>query len=79
MTFEDTSIKAMPISALASNVTIAELEEYSSYNITVTIGNSMISDSVIAATDESGNYCGESPPSYILHGKSTKALSQLDL
>ena len=56
--FEDTNIKALPIRALASNVTIAELEEYSSYNITVTTGNSLISDSVIAVTDESGNYCG---------------------
>ena len=54
--FEDTSIKAIPISAPVANITIAELEEYSSYNITVSIGNSLISDSVIAVTNESGNF-----------------------
>ena len=53
--FEDTSIKTMLISAPASNITIAELEEYSSYNITVSIGNSLTSDSIIAVTNESGN------------------------
>ena len=54
--FDDTSITAMPISAPASNITIAELEEYSSYNITVTTGKSLISNSVIAVTNESGIY-----------------------
>ena len=54
--FEDTSIKAIPISAPVANITIAELEEYSSYNITVSIGNSLISDSVITVTNESGNF-----------------------
>ena len=53
--FEDTNITAMPISAPASNITIGELEEYSSYSITVSIGNSQISDTIIAVTNESGN------------------------
>ena len=53
--FEDTNIKTMLISAPSSNITIAELEEYSSYNITVSIGNPLISDLVIAVTNESGN------------------------
>ena len=57
--FEDTNIKTMPISAPSSNITIAELEEYSNFNIIVTTGNSMISDSVIAVTDESGNLLRE--------------------
>ena len=52
--FEDTSIKT--ISATSSNITIAELEEYSSYNVTVSTGNSLISDYVIAMTNESGNF-----------------------
>ena len=43
----------MSTNTTKSNITIAELEEYSSYNITVSIGN--ISDSVIAMTNESGN------------------------
>ena len=43
----------MSITSTMSNITIAELEEYSSYNITVSIGN--ISDSVIVMTNESGN------------------------
>ena len=58
--FEDTSINAVPISAPASNITISELEEYSSYSITVSIGNSLISDSIIAVTNESGNLLRES-------------------
>ena len=41
------------ISGLLPNVTIYGLEEYSNYNITVTIGSS-ISDSTIAMTKESG-------------------------
>ena len=45
----------MSINTTKSNITIAELEEYSSYNITISIGNSLISDSVIAMTNESGN------------------------
>ena len=53
--FEDKSIKSMPISAPVTNATIAQLEEYSSYNISVSIGSSLISDSVIAMTNESGN------------------------
>ena len=52
--FEDTNMK--PISAPASNITIAELEEYSSYNIIVTTGNPLIIDSVIAITNESGSF-----------------------
>ena len=51
--FEDTNIKT--ISDPSSNITIAELEEYSSYNITVIIVNPLISDSIIAMTNESGN------------------------
>ena len=54
--FEDTSINAVPINTPASNITIAELEEYSSYNITVGIDNSLISNSIIALTNESGNF-----------------------
>ena len=53
--FEDTDIKTMRIRAPASNITIAELEEYNSYNITVSIGNPLITDSVIAMTNELGN------------------------
>ena len=53
--FEDASINAVPFSAPASNITIAELEEYSNYNITVSIRNSLISDYIIAVTNESGN------------------------
>ena len=48
------SIENTENSTLSFNTTIsiAELEEYSSYNITVSVGN--ISDSVIAMTNESG-------------------------
>ena len=53
--FEDTNIKAMTISAPSANVTIAKLEEYSSYNVTVSIGNSPITDSANAVTNQSGN------------------------
>ena len=42
----------MSITSTMSNITIAELEEYSNYNITVSIGN--ISDVAIAITNESG-------------------------
>ena len=41
------------INGLMSNVTIYELEEYSNYSITVTIG-SLINNSTIAVTKESG-------------------------
>ena len=44
----------MSITTTISNITIPELEEYSSYNITVSIGNSLISDSVTAMTNETG-------------------------
>ena len=49
------SIENTENSTLSINTTISivELEEYSSYNITVSVGN--ISDSVIAMTNESGN------------------------
>ena len=50
---ENVNKNIISLNTTMSNVTIAELEEYSSYNITVSIGN--ISDSVIAMTNESGN------------------------
>ena len=50
--YEDT-YSTMIISGLMPNATIDGLEEYSSYNITVTIGSS-ISNSTIAMTKESG-------------------------
>ena len=43
----------MSITTTMSNITITGLEKYSSYSITVSIGN--ISDSVIVMTNESGN------------------------
>ena len=49
---ENVNNNTMSITTM-SNITIAELEEYSSYNITVSIEN--ISDSVIVMTNESGN------------------------
>ena len=49
---ENANNNIMSINTTMSHITIAELEEYSNYNITVSIGN--ISDSVIAMTNESG-------------------------
>ena len=49
---ENANNNIMSINTTISNMTIAKLEEYSNYNITVSIGN--INDSVIAMTNESG-------------------------